>query len=103
MLICTDKGDYVVAEKVVAVSVQKGNKPEQYNVVLHISGDIGIILTTCKKEKDAELIRFNFAHLIDYGKDENRMTIGKNQYNRKGFKEACDAIRDNQIIRSALA
>ena len=37
MLICTDKGDYVVAEKVVAVSIQKGNKPEQYNVVLHIS------------------------------------------------------------------
>ena len=26
MLICTDKGDYVVAEKVVAVSVQKGFK-----------------------------------------------------------------------------
>lgn len=99
MLICTDKGDYVVAEKVVAVSVQKGNKPEQYNVVLHISGDIGIILTTCKKEQDAELIRFNFAHLIDYGRGEDCITIGKNQYSQKGFKEALDIFRERKNRR----
>ena len=102
MLICTDNFDYVVAEKVAAVSVQKSGKPGQYNVVLNISGDAGIILTTCEKEKDAKLIGFNFAYLIDYGKDEECMFIGRNQYSEKGFKEACGLIRDKRF-RRALA
>ena len=102
MLICTDKGDYVVAQKVVVVSVQKDKTPGQYNVVLHVSGDVGIILTTCKTEKAAALIRFNFAYLIDYGKDEECMVIGKNQYSEKGFKEACELISDKRL-RRALA
>ena len=102
MLICTDNGDYVVAEKVSAVSVQKGNTPGEYNVVLHISGDIGIILATCKTEKAAALIRFNFAYLIDYGKDEECIVIGKNQYSEEGFKEACELIRDKQLRRALV-
>lgn len=102
MLICTDNGDYVVAEKVSAVSVQKGNQPEQYNVVLHMSGDSGIILTTCKKEKDAELIRFYFAHLIDYGRGEDYITIGKNQYSQKGFNETLGIFVERKTRRAMM-